>query len=76
MYFTSCSSVSIVNFEHVIPDWESKFMSFMINFYVDKLFGVLHNQDIRASDAHRCIQNSSQTLKMERFSKIVTIKSC
>ena len=69
MYFTSCSSVSIVNFEHVIPDWESKFMSFMINFYVDKLFGVLHNQDIRASDAHRCIQNSLKHQKWSVFRK-------
>ena len=23
-YFTPCSSVSIVKFEHVIPDWEAR----------------------------------------------------
>ena len=25
-YFTTCSSVSIVNFEHVIADWETFYM--------------------------------------------------
>ena len=60
--YVQSSRVSIFNFEHVIAGWESKFISLVINFYVDKLFGDFYNQDNRASDAHRCIQNSLKHL--------------
>ena len=55
--------------EHVIAGWKKKFISLVINFYVNKLLGILHNQDIRASDAHRCIQNSLKHLRWSALRK-------
>ena len=59
-YFTSCSSVSVVNFEHVIAGWEG-FGSFLIT--LPKMFDYLSHRILLAK-VQAVMINSFATLKL------------